>query len=199
MFCPLCKAEYSQGLLQCPECNVPLFRSQEEAEEKFPTAVLWEGDHPDFFSSLLEELTSDGVPHYGTRRSFGYHGVADVPRFCAVVPQADLARAKRALAGVQADYETDENAALGVQRTIRLSDASRMDTFGEWDDEGPATEVWFGADAALAQSLRDCLRENDIAYRSLRASAAEHIVVHPEDEPRAREIVREVLEGTPPA
>jgi hypothetical protein len=186
--------------MKCPECNVPLFRSEEEAEEKFPTAILWEGDHPDFFNSLLDELTSDGVSHYGAKRSVGYYSAADGPRFYVVVPQAELEWAKRVLAEIQEEYEVDQNAALGVQRTICLGDAPREETFGDWDEQDPAYEVWSGADGALASSLRDCLRENDIPYRTVRGSSAgERIVVHPEDATRAREIVREVLEGAPPA
>ena len=46
--------------------------------------------------------------------------------------------------------------------------------------------------------LRDCLRENSIPSRVvLNDPGKSYVYVRPEDESRAREILREITEGTP--
>ena len=64
----------------------------------------------------------------------------------------------------------------------------------------PATvEVWKGDDPALAKLLGDCLHENDIGFRREGREPGElRLFVTKQDEPQAREILREVREGTPP-
>jgi hypothetical protein len=67
-----------------------------------------------------------------------------------------------------------------------------------WDSEEATTEVWSGEKEDLAKTLMACLRE--IGIPSRKAGAAGHwiILVRPEQETRSREIVREVVEASPP-
>ncbi len=200
MFCPLCKAEYRESFTYCPDCRAILLHSLDQAEETFPTTTLWEGDHPDFFDSLLDGLAEAGIPRHGETREPGYHGVLRSARYVVEIPETDASRAQKILAELQQEYEVDPESALGVQRTVRLNGLAAEDNFGEWDEEDRTVEVWSGRDAQLADSLRACLRENEIAYRTVRGSSpAERIMVHPEDQAHAREIIREVIEATPPA
>jgi hypothetical protein len=61
-------------------------------------------------------------------------------------------------------------------------------------------EIWVGQDAGLARVLEDCLQENLIGFRRERSIPQTlHLYVMRSDEVQAREIIREVLEATPPA
>ncbi len=186
--------------MQCPSCGIALFPSKQTAEEVSPTIALWEGDHPDFYQSLMDDLAEAGIPRLGEERTAVYFGPLGVPRFSVRVLEADAARARGVMEQEAAGYEVDEHAALGIQRTARPVGSTPQDIFGEWREEDRAVEAWSGADAPLAKSLCACLRENEIAYRTEPASdSAVRILVHPQDQPQAREIIREVVEAAPPA
>jgi len=69
---------------------------------------------------------------------------------------------------------------------------------GDWDEEEAVSEVWSGEEGDFAAMLVACFRENGIASRSRTKNGRTHLLVRPEDEGRAKEIVREVVEAKPP-
>jgi hypothetical protein len=69
---------------------------------------------------------------------------------------------------------------------------------GDWFAEDATKEVWKGDSPEMAELLSASLAENGIHSRIATAGAAQKLCVVPEDEARARAIVREVLEGVPP-
>ena len=58
--------------------------------------------------------------------------------------------------------------------------------------------VWSGEADGMAEILRDCLRENGIGAVVNAENGSADLRVLPENEERARKIVEEVIEGTPP-
>ena len=58
--------------------------------------------------------------------------------------------------------------------------------------------VWSGDAPKLARFIADSLRENDIPVRTESSGGRFHLLVPPTREARAREIVSEVTQGTPP-
>ncbi len=60
-------------------------------------------------------------------------------------------------------------------------------------------EIWAGQDERLAGFLQDALRESEILTRAEIDGAEKRIYACSSDEKRAREIVREIVEGAPPA
>ena len=65
-------------------------------------------------------------------------------------------------------------------------------------DPGDATvAVWQGQDVDTREMLKMSLRENDIFARVDENEGAAEVFVLPEDEERAKEIVREIVEGKP--
>ena len=58
--------------------------------------------------------------------------------------------------------------------------------------------MWLGEQAYPGEMIEMALRENQIHARFEKAGGRNAIFVEPEDEIRAREIVREVMEGAPP-
>lgn len=76
---------------------------------------------------------------------------------------------------------------------------NEIDTVENFDREEATLEVWHGNDAMLAQVLGDCLRENRIGSNLDRSDPNSfRLFVYPVTADRAREIVRQVVEGVPP-
>jgi hypothetical protein len=67
-----------------------------------------------------------------------------------------------------------------------------------WHAEDATVEVWSAESAELVDMLGSSLRENHIHFRFIQAGGKHTLFALPEDETRAREIVREVVEGVSP-
>jgi hypothetical protein len=67
------------------------------------------------------------------------------------------------------------------------------------DPEDATAEVWSGDDAQSAQFIKLCLSENGIACVIPQEESKQRILVRPAAESRAKEIIREIVENTPPA
>ena len=76
------------------------------------------------------------------------------------------------------------------------------------DPEDATAEIWSGDDVDLAAMITSSLRENHIPYRSdsdtpepqgaSEEMSSTRLFVLPEDEKRAKEIVREIVDAAPP-
>jgi hypothetical protein len=72
------------------------------------------------------------------------------------------------------------------------------DIIEDFDPDEAIAGVWSGSDMDTRNMLIACLRENGIGC-TLDDSGAEHrICVMPQSEKRAKEIIREVVEASPP-
>jgi hypothetical protein len=67
-----------------------------------------------------------------------------------------------------------------------------------WFPEDASIEIWSSDYLYPGEIIELALRENQIHARFEKAAGKNAIFVLPEDEARAREIVREVVEGAPP-
>jgi hypothetical protein len=65
-------------------------------------------------------------------------------------------------------------------------------------DEAATCEVWSGSDENLTEFLTSALRENEMSVRLEKQGESLTIYVPREAERRAREIAREIVEGSPP-
>jgi hypothetical protein len=68
----------------------------------------------------------------------------------------------------------------------------------EWYLEDATTEVWSGKEQELAEMICASLIENEIHSRNDELKGTWLVLVQPKDEVRAREIIREIVEATPP-
>ncbi len=202
MFCPLCGAEFDdRTIARCPNCGATLVATKDEAERSVPRSVLWEGDHPDFCERLTENLPEAHINYFATRQEKGvrYKWPMDDPRFRVYVLDSDLESARRVLERVQNEFSIDHSAAIGISDAIRLKDGEARRSSGEWREQDPSVEVWSGGDASLAEFLRESLRTNEIDFCTRSGGGqVQRLDVRPADEARAKEIVREVVEGAPP-
>lgn len=75
-----------------------------------------------------------------------------------------------------------------------LAGAGRED----WDPDDATVEVWSSAESYAGEFIAQALQENQIHSRYDKRNGKYAIFAMPEDEKRAREIVREIVEGVPP-
>ena len=68
----------------------------------------------------------------------------------------------------------------------------------DWNPEEATVQVWSGKESYPGEIIEMALRENQIHARFEKAEGRNAIFVVPQDEIRAREIVREIVEGAPP-
>ena len=68
----------------------------------------------------------------------------------------------------------------------------------DWFEEDATIEIWSGGNTYLGRAVLASLNENDIPSRWASENGASSLFVLPADETRAREIVREILESSPP-
>ena len=67
-----------------------------------------------------------------------------------------------------------------------------------WNGEESVAEIWSGDEPELAEFIAASLQINQIQFRHDRSGGKHSLYVLAEEETRAREIVREVVEGVPP-
>jgi len=215
MFCPLCQSEYRAGITHCNDCDVDLVTSFPESPEQIPNPaakLIWQGVDHRRFIEITDALDGEGIPH-----------TTELPQISILYPSLNLPYQIRVLS---TDYERASKLIYGADKNENededddlSSDSSDVsvlnpglfivgrdepkeppdDLIGKWFPEDATCDVWAGTDPGLPQILRDCLRENGIGSRVEIIHGATHLFVCPADEAHAREVVRQVVDGTPPA
>jgi hypothetical protein len=163
--------------------------------------LLWAGEDPDLHSNLLEQLQAADIPC--SDKSLGNDEVAPTadplpidwkPRFGfeVAVISSDLAVAQgileKLLGQEPADLEipAQDEAPSMEQPAIGASDIR------------PTVEVWRGSDEGAAQFITAAMQENQIRIHLENLGNQSVIYASTANEQRAREIVREIVEGAPP-
>lgn len=208
MYCPQCKAEYRQGFTRCADCDVQLMEALSESPDKdardtrnSTLVPLWEGEDLALHTILLEELEAAHIAYFdrplgvfpGVRRADPFP-IQPMTRFGykVAVLSSDLVAAQEVLGRLlgqepgNMSIPSDDEESQPISRPISPA------------GEEPTSKVWAGEGEKLADFLRDALRENEILTRVEVAGRETEIYVRSSDEPRAREIVREIVEGAPP-
>ena len=104
-----------------------------------------------------------------------------------------------AQSSLESDQEYDvtpipEAAADDAEADESLAGSGRED----WDPDDASVEVWSSSESYPGEFIAQALQENQIHSRFDQRRGQSAIFVMPEDEKRAREIVREIVEGVPP-
>jgi hypothetical protein len=220
VFCPVCKAEYREGFTRCTGCNVPLVATlpadQSEADAS-DLAVAWRGTDPSAFSAALAALQEAGIPSYqvSDHDQLVFELAIPRPQYRIMVRKTGLAAAQELVApfGERAGLAHARDIWKGRSEFPPAGEESPQDELAESpspDEHSPddisaerrpqeaTREVWSGDDPDVAENLRVCLREVGIGCEVKEGNGKSRILVSPQTETRAREIVREVIEGTPP-
>jgi hypothetical protein len=108
MFCPLCRAEYREGITQCGDCHVSLVRSTDEARSA--SVSLWKGDRQHVLDNVLAALDVQGIPSHfeeivNTSPQIKFFGIFLTPKkstfeYEVWVLSSDTERARSAVAGL---------------------------------------------------------------------------------------------------
>jgi len=163
--------------------------------------LLWAGEDPAVHAALLEELEVAEIPF--SDKSLGDDEVAPTadplpidwkPRFGfeVAVLSTDLAAAQEVLEKLL----DEEPADLEIPAQDRAAAAEPPLVVAT--ETHPAVEVWSGSDDRIAQFLTAAMQENEIPIHLEISGEPPRMLVSLTNEQRAREIVREVVEGAPP-
>lgn len=208
MFCPQCKAEYRAGFTRCADCDVDLVHELPAAEEPAhaPQEIVWSGDSQQDCVAMCEWFREREIPYTVNQRRKQIWAGGIKEDYDILVPPEFAAR-------VKADFEKageDSPSAEEAEQFLSLPDDPAAVEAGPRD-----YQPWFPEDATAevfaepigsardeqeskANMIEMSLRENLIHSRNEDSNGSRKVFVLPEDEPRAREIVREVTTGSPP-
>jgi len=161
----------------------------------------WAGENPAVHAALLEDLQAADIPF--SDKSLGDDEVAPTadplpidwkPRFGfeVAVLSTDLAEAKEVLEKLLDEEPADIE--IPAQDEVAAAEPPLVVT----TETHPAVEIWNGSDERIAQFLTAAMQENEIPIHLENPGEQKRIYVSAANEKRAREIVREVVEGAPP-
>ena len=211
MICPNCKCEYIRGVTQCAECGVALVDSLESPEanpaEDVRIVAIWRGNDPAECERVKEALDNADIPFTAPDSKSHFSFLPTEPTMEILISDADREKARKILLELEGRVDPDEltpeeiellalpesNSPDSDDQTAQPPDAS-----DNWDEDDPVAEVWNGDQEDFADTLTACLREIGIGSRKLSEASRWRLVVRPEQEARAKEIVREVVEASPP-
>jgi hypothetical protein len=206
MYCPVCGAEYSPSHTQCTVCAIDLVpeelrgRPLDERQRKERIEVVWRGGDPLAVSEVIRILRDAGIRHHvqPTNDHMVFELGMPRPKYAVRVFSSDAAKARELLANVRETppFVLDEQISEEFDHEPHRVSIREH----EFNPAAAAIEIWGGEDAALAQLLEECLRENRIGVRrEASQQGLLRLFVMPADEAAAIEIIREVREATPPA
>jgi len=207
MFCPKCKCEYVRGVRECADCGVPLVDALEPEDanplENVRLVSVWQGNDPSECERVKAALENAGIEFLdGDSKNFEVF-VPLGSNLEIFVSTADRDAARKIILDEGGRIDPDEMTPEGME-SLTLPESDQPDSDGpqdlsvEWNEDDPVTEVWNGEKEDFADTLAACLREIGIASRKLSEASRWSLVVRPEQEARAREVVREVVEASPP-
>jgi len=205
MICPNCKCEYIRGVKECADCGVALVDAIEESKPAGNVRIVsvWEGNDPSEFERVKAALGNAGI-EYLDRDSKNFDLFIPLGSKLEIwVSTADRDAARKIILDEDGLIDPYELTPEGIE-SLTLPESDQPDSDGpqdlsvEWNEDDPTVAVWTGESEALADNLVMCLREIGIASRKLGEAGRWDLVVRPEQEPRAKEIVREVVEASPP-
>jgi hypothetical protein len=164
--------------------------------------MLWAGEDPALHSALLEELEEAGIPYID--KPTGDDEVAPTADtlpidwkakfgFEVAVPSSSLGAAEKILEKLLDEEPVD----MEIPADDSSAPAAGQTKFAQLGVTNCA--VWTGADEGRAGFLSEALKENEIPVRVETRGSETTLYVPPEEETLAREIIREIVEGAPPA
>lgn len=218
MFCPLCKAEYRQGYTRCSDCDVDLVAAlppqadppPPESDDAGPdSVVLCQEDDPATLTAVLGVLQERGIRYFdypihnpNARLDRPFPAKLWVaPLYEIRVAKADLLAAQRVLMEVLGEGPEATPTESPEAATTEAASPDEVKADEVLSLDAAVEEVWSGPASDLEGFLTTALRENGIPTRREKLDDGPgriRILVTPEKLARAREIVREVIEGAPP-
>jgi hypothetical protein len=212
MYCPQCKAEYRQGFTRCADCDLDLVDALPQEPEHAGQAnrIIWMGDNQETCVALCLRLKDEGIRYQVTEGMKSRNARMTVTwKYELAVPAEDEKKAKELLELPETVVEEsselteeDEDQALlewpggdeSTQGAVRKG-SSYLDP---WHPEDATVEVFAETPTFESDLIEMSLKENQIRARiEVQEDGLKKVFVFPDDEPAAREIIREIVEDTP--
>jgi hypothetical protein len=163
--------------------------------------ALWAGEDPALHNTLLEQLESAEIRY--SDKTLGDDAVAPTanplpidfrPRFGfeVTVLSGDLSAARAILEKLLDEEPADLE--IPAQDEAPGAEPALVST----TELHSTVEVWSGRDDRIAQFLTASMQENEIPIHLKMAGGLTKVLVSDANQARAREIVREIVEGAPP-
>jgi len=175
-----------------------------------PFCSFWKGTDARVCAELCTVLDEAGIPHKTIHRQDHLFNFANQSPYELGVPASLYEQAELAVkAAFGTDEETGEDAVpllrapdrepADFEKGLRDAIADANEWLGPRYPEDATVEVWSGEDAGkdTKEMIEMSLRENDLLCRSEEENGRIKLMVLPEDEGLARQIVREIVEGAP--
>ena len=182
-----------------------------------PYCSFWKGDDPRIHADLCEVLDEAGIPHNTVFRRDHLFNLNNFPAYQIGVPFSLFEKAENVVKeafGSAEDQavkllEAPRNSQKGSEGAWKMPATLTPDEAenipgppnageeGDWYPEDADAQVWVGETVAV-DFLIAALHENGIRCRVERNGSRAGLFVLREDEAKAGEIVREVVEGKPP-
>jgi len=217
MFCPRCGAEYRPGYTSCADCHVFLVSappgktgpSQPELaapgdSTSDPFCSFWRGKSLKIHTQMCKVLDAAGIPHKTVRPEDHLFNVGGQAPYELGVPASLYEKAEQAIREAFDGEESQEENPIRFlepappsRETLALERAEANEWLGARYPEDATVEVWSGEDVELKQMIEMSLRENDLTTRSEEDQGRIKLLVLPEEEARARRIVREIESSAP--
>jgi hypothetical protein len=208
MFCPQCEVEYRAGFSRCSDCDVDLVeRLAEPGSDPEPSDVslreVWEGKDQDQCVSICKRLRAAEVPFQVIQRRQQFFKDLD-RNFKIGVPPNFCDQAKEIIDEGVMDFADEEEAQRVMELPAEDGLTAAENVHADWDSknwyaEDAIVEVWSEDSQRQTWMVELSLRENHIHARTdVLDNGSRKIFVTPDDELRAREIVREIKDGSPP-
>ena len=209
MFCPECKDEFRPGFTHCADCGVDLVEKlPDENDVPEPEAPLgemkevWGGRDQETCVFLCLALKQSGIPYRVTQNNQSVFS-SILGDFRILVPAEFYDKAKKIIEGDDSDDSDDpDSTAAELPAQDDKPPTDNDDAHADWKDEAPddaSVEVASGLDRAAADMIVLGLRENDVESRvETLPDGSRQIFVEPQDESRAREVIREIETESPP-
>ncbi|MGA2810576.1 MAG: hypothetical protein ABSG16_04200 [Candidatus Acidiferrum sp.] len=187
----------------------------EAPADEDPFCAFWQGEDSRVHAELCAVLEEAGIPVKTVRREDHLFRLSATSALKIGVP---FSLYEKAEAAVQQAFGGSEELAE-TERLLEAPEETRDDPRawgpGAHDPEGDqrarahfdprhfspeeaTAEVWSGTDSHLAEFLRSSIATNEIHCRSDKDGTRHRLLVLPGEACRAREIVREVVEASPP-
>jgi hypothetical protein len=214
MFCPQCRAEYRPGFTRCSDCEVDLVEylpaSYDSATDpsKAQMRRAWLCDERESCVSVCSRLRAAGIPFRVTQSKHQFLLHVD-EHYEIWVPDELYDNAKTIAEEGCLDFSDDRV----DQDIMELPDAGPALVEQEggnwnWCPQDANVEVWsekteeehrFERVNGKAWMVELSLRENGISTQvNVSEDGFRRLFVRSEDEFQAREIVRQIVDGTPP-
>ena len=183
-----------------------------------PFCSFWKGEDPRVHAELCTVLDEAGIPHHTVFRRDHLFNLRNFAAYEVGVPFSMFERAENAVKEAYGTEGAEERETLNAPRLLKegaeairklpetLTPARDHDIPGppdtgeesDWYPEDASVKVWSTANGEPSDFLVAALHENGIHCRVDKSGQRATIYALPEDEKRAREIVKEVIEGRPP-